>query len=161
MFTTRQLGLISLALLGGLILAGGYAAYYYQEYQSLSQSYGQLVKTVNGVTYTTNVLFDFGNGTRVWFNSTRVPVGWNLYNVTSYLTHGNINVTYYQQYKAHLFNGIEGVQNTKNKSWFLWTYSSSWQTAQTGSDELRVFDGSVYAWTFCESDSNFNPTCRP
>jgi hypothetical protein len=161
---SRLLVLTSFGLAVGLILASAYAGYYYLQYQQTNQSYQNVLHYVKGITYYSNVLFEFGNGTKLWFNNTRVPIGWNVYNVTLYLTHGNINATYYPKYGEHFVTGIEGVQNTASKFWFLWTYNStsSWQIAQVGADQLTIYNGSTYAWTFCgENPATYAPTCTP
>jgi len=109
------------------------------------------------------VLFDFGNGTRVWYNDTAIQPGWNFYVETVILTKGGLAAQWYPQYGEHLVTGIQGVTNTQTKYWFLWTYSAaaSWQSAQVGADQLTAYNGSIYAWTFCGATLAFEPTCRP
>ena len=109
-----------------------------------------------------DVLFDFGNGTRVWHNDTAVQPGWNFYIETVLLTKGDIVAQWYPQYGEHLVTGIQGVGNTQSKFWFLWTYNAtSWQKAPAGADLLIVSNGSMYAWTFCGATPAFEPTCKP
>ena len=113
---------------------------------------------------TSDVLIDFGNGTTNWFNDTAVEPGWNMYVTTLVLTGGNVNATWYPEYSEHFMNGIDGVSNSNSPAmdWFLWTYNStSWQVAQTGADAVMVYNGSIFAWTYCPEDANFNPTCTP
>ena len=149
----------------GLIVSSGSAVYYYSQYQQTQDSLKQFTNSVSGITYSTSMLFDFGNGTRAWHNGTLVPIGWNAYNVTAYLAQGKINATYYPQFHppSHFVTGILGVQNTKQKFWYLWTLNgSSWQTTEVGADGLLVQNHSVYAWTFCGSDpTTFAPSCKP
>ena len=105
---------------------------------------------------TSNILIDFGNGTSDWFNNTSVQPGWNFYVATLVVTGGNVNATWYPAYSAHFINGIDGVMNnpSSNKYWFLWTYNSasSWRVAQVGADQLMMYNGSTYAWTYCRAD---------
>lgn len=110
-----------------------------------------------------SVLFDYGNGTRTWFNNTAIEAGWNLYIETVVLAKGHVAAQWYPQYSAHFVTGIAGVSNTNTKYWFLWSYNktASWQVSQVGADSILVTSGSVYAWTYCGSDQNFNPICRP
>jgi hypothetical protein len=115
---------------------------------------------------TSDILIDFGNGTNDWFNDTSVQPRWNLYVATLVITSGNVNATYYPEYAEHLVTGIDDVLNSNSEYgpfWFLWTYNSttSWQVAQVGPDLLPMYNGSIYAWTYCSADSNFNPTCKP
>jgi len=138
-------------------------------YQQASRELSRLwssylgLKPVSSSVYTPNILIDFGNGTRHWYNSTRVQPGWNLYIATVLITNGNLQSTWYPQYQEHFVSGISGVTNSKTMFWFLWTYNktASWQVAQVGADELPVYNGSTFAWTYCGSTPSYAPTCRP
>jgi hypothetical protein len=98
-----------------------------------------------------------------WFNNTAIDAGWNLYIETVVLNNGHVDAQWYPQYGEHLVNGIGGITNTATKYWFLWSYNKTagWQPSQVGADGILVTSGSVYGWTFCKADSNFNPVCRP
>ena len=113
--------------------------------------------------YTADILLDFGNGTMKWFNGTSVQPGWNLYTETVVLTAGNMQATWYPEYQEHLVSGIDGVSSTATHAWFLWTYNgtASWQTAQVGADELTVYNGSIFAWTYCAESASYAPECTP
>lgn len=110
-----------------------------------------------------NVLISFGNGSRVWYNNTSAQPGWNFYVETLVLENGNVVARWYPQFGSHLVSAIGGVSDTQTKFWFVWTFdkTTSWQQAPVGADQLMVFNGSIFAWTFCEVDQNFNPTCTP
>lgn len=125
-------------------------------------SYLQLKPAATSVN-TANILIDFGNGTSRWYNNTQVQPGWNLYITTVVLVNGDVDAQWYPQFGAHFVEGIGGVENTKTEFWFLWTYdkTSSWQLAPVGADQLLVFNGSVYAWTFCGANESYQPTCKP
>jgi hypothetical protein len=127
----------------------------WQTYQSLSPVSTSLLRN--------SVLFDFGNGTHRWFNNTAIDAGWNLYIETVVLNNGHVDAQWYPQYGEHLVNGIAGISNTATKDWFLWSYNrtAGWQPSQVGADGILVTSGSVYGWTFCKADSNFNPVCHP
>jgi len=133
-----------------------------KQLSALWQKYLTL-KPASTALYKNDVLFDFGNGTRVWYNGTAIQPGWNFYVESVILTKGSLAAQWYPQYGEHLVTGIQGVANTQTMYWFLWTYSaaSSWQPAQAGADQLIAFDGSIYAWTFCGATPAFEPTCRP
>ncbi len=138
---------------------------YRQASSELSQLWSSYLKLkpASGSLYTANILFDFGNGTRRWYNSTEIQPGWNLYIATVVLTNGNLQAQWYPQYQEHFVSAIGGVSNSKTTFWFLWTYNktASWQTAQVGADGLTVYNGSVFAWTFCGVTSSYKPTCKP
>lgn len=107
--------------------------------------------------YSADILVNFGNGTRRWYNETQIQPGWNLYTATVVLTNGNMQATWYPGFGEHLVNAIDGVSSTKTNYWIVWTYNSteSWQKASVGADLIPVYNGSVLAWTFC------GQTCQP
>ncbi|HUI00056.1 MAG TPA: hypothetical protein VLU99_00865 [Nitrososphaerales archaeon] len=106
--------------------------------------------------YTTDVLFNFGNGTRRWFNNTQVQPGWNLYTATVVVTGGDMQTVWYPSFGEHLVDSMFGVAGTETNYWLVWTHNSTaWQQASVGADELPVTNGSVFAWTYCGS------TCEP
>lgn len=138
-------------------------------YQQASAQLSQLwdrylsLKPASTSLYTADVLVDFGNGTRVWYNGTRVQPGWNLYTETVVLTNGDLQAEWYPQFQEHLVSGIDGVNASQTMSWFLWTFNStaSWQAPQLGADDLPVYNGSIFAWTYCGSSPSGAPECVP
>jgi hypothetical protein len=112
-----------------------------------------------------DILIYFDNGTADWYNNTSIQPSWNFYDATLVVTGGNVVATWYPEYSSHYVTAIDGVSNdnAKNTYWFLWTYNatSSWQSAQVGPDELPMYNGSVYAWTYCGENSQYVPTCTP
>ncbi len=150
------------------------------EYQNLTHQYQLLASTfykqnlnssyplvqIKQPTYppllSFNMLVDFGNGTKIWYNGTSFQPGWNLYQATLVLTGGRMDSTWYPQYGEHYIYGIFGVENTQSDFWFLWSYSSSgWNTTQVGADDIQVTNGTSYAWTFCGMNTQYQPTCTP
>jgi len=170
--TTREVlyGVI-VVLLAALVASSSLAAYYYAQYNQESNVAARDLATARnlmsryGGAMTSNLLIDFGNGTRHWYNGTRVEPGWNLYTETLAATDGNVNATCCA-YGSHFVTGIGGVQGTPEgtKSWSVWTFNrtSSWQEANVGVDEIGVSNNSVYAWTFCAYDPvSYAPLCSP
>jgi len=112
--------------------------------------------------YGVHLLVDFGNGTRDWYNDSRVQPGWNGYVATLVLLGGDVQAVWYAQYGEHLVTGLGGVSQTSSTSWFFWESGrSGWSLAPTGADGLQVYNGTTIAWTLCGYDSDFNPTCTP
>ncbi len=110
-----------------------------------------------------NVYFDFGNGTRRWYNGTAIDAGWNMYVETVVLMKGQVAGTWYPAFGEHLITGIGGIPTSASSYWFFWSYNSttSWELVPVGADAVLATSGSVYAWTYCGADANFNPTCTP
>ncbi len=165
---SKTLKTLVVVLVAGLLVSSTFAGYYllqYQQAQSDADHYLTELDQVHSSTLlTTSILLDFGNGTRVWYNGTVVQPGWNLYLATVDVTKGNMNATWYPSYGEHLVTGIEGVQNTANEAWFIWTYNSTsaWQVSDSGADQIQTFSGTVFAWSYCGVSPSYAPTCaRP
>lgn len=111
--------------------------------------------------FTADLLFDFGNGTKVWYNDTAIQPGWNVYITTLVLTRGNMNATFYPSFGEHYVYGLFGTLNTQTNDWFLWTFgNSTWSASNTGSDLVPVYNGSIIAWSYCgENATTFLPGC--
>jgi hypothetical protein len=137
------------------------------ELTSLWRNYLNLSRAESvSAVYSVNVLFEYGNGTRRWFNETVVQPGWNAYVVTLVAVNGRMQATWYPTYGEHLITGLVGVQDepTANRAWFLWTWGSihGWQATSVGADQIPALNGTIFAWTYCPYDpSTYSPTCIP
>ena len=165
---SRVLYVVIVLLTAGMLISSTVAALYLFKFDQAESNANAYLSELRQVTpggskpiATTNVLLDFGNGTQRWYNGTQVQPGWNVYLVTVLITGGNLNDTWYPQYGEHLVNGIDGLQDARGSSWFLWSYNSTsrWQVAQLGADELLASNGSVYAWSYCGLTATYSPTC--
>ncbi len=156
------------SLLVGTIAAVNTSLPIYQQASAeLSQLWSRYLslKPLSSSLYATDILVDFGNGTLHWYNNTEVQPGWNMYTATVVLSHGDLQAQlyYFPSGSEHYVSGIDGLSNSKTMFWFLWTYkeTASWQTAQVGADDLPVYNGSVFAWTYCGETASYAPTCSP
>jgi len=156
-----QFANISASFMGILASSGGNASLLTNESSFLRPAKPLLPTSL----FHSSILLDFGNGTNRWYNDTQVEPGWNLYIATLLITNGNLDATWYPQYGEHYVTGVDGVQNSATKYWFLWVYnesSLSWQNPQVGADQLPTFNGSIFAWTYCgENPSTYIPECIP
>jgi hypothetical protein len=141
---------------------------YQQASTQLSQLWSQYLglKPASSSLYTADILINFENGTWLWYNNTQVQPGWSMYTETVVLTQGNMQATWDPEYGEHFVTGIDGVSSTNTLFWWLWTYdktnqTSPWQVAQIGADLLTVYNGSVFAWTYCGMTSSYTPACSP
>jgi hypothetical protein len=157
----------TLSLLASTIAAVNTSLPIYQQASTqLSQLWSRYLalKPAADSLYAADVLIDFGNGTDVWFNDTQVQPGWSMYTETVVLTHGAVQAQWYPEYQEHLVTGIDGVSSSNSMFWFLWTHNStasSWQTSQVGPDDTPVYNGSVFAWTYCGETASYAPDCSP
>ena len=134
------------------------------ELAALWKTYLEL-RPENASLYAANVVIDFGNGTRAWYNGTSAQPGWNLYILTLVLASGRVDAQWYPQYGEHFVTGIDGVASSpaSNTGWFFWERNATgWQSPQVGADYLNVYNGSTFAWTYCQYDqATFAPLCTP
>jgi len=152
-------------LVGAISVVNTSLPIYHQASVELSQLWSRYLslKPAASSVYAADIFIDFGNGTRHWYNNTQVQPGWNMYTSMVVLTHGNLQAQWYPEYQEHFVSGFDGISNSKTMFWFLWTYNetASWQVAQVGADDLPVYNGSVFAWTYCAETPSFVPTCTP
>jgi hypothetical protein len=140
--------------------ASGELSHLWSQYLSLKPARSSL--------YSADILVDFGNGTRHWYNNTQVQPGWSLFTATVVLTNGDLQAPLYYVTGSgweHFVSEIEGVanSNSNNEYWWVWTYdrTGGWTTASVGADLLPVYNGSVFAWTYCGTSPSYSPTCTP
>ncbi|MGD0396878.1 MAG: hypothetical protein ABSB26_08245 [Nitrososphaerales archaeon] len=154
-------------LVGTIAVVNTSLPMYQQASTELSQLWSRYLglKPAPSSLYATDILIDFGNGTLHWYNNTEVQPGWNMYTAIVVLSHGDLQAQLYHllSENEHFVSGIDGVSNSKTRFWFLWTYNetASWRTAQVGADDLPVYNGSVFAWTYCGETASYTPTCSP
>jgi hypothetical protein len=131
----------------------------WNEYLTLAKAGRQAVST-----YSVDMLVNYGNGSRIWYNGTAVQPGWNLYTTMLVTLHNRVQATWYSTLGGgeDFVNSINGVPYSTTTSWFLWTRSGgSWQVASTGVNLIPAYNGTTFAWTLCGYDKNFQPTCTP
>ena len=108
----------------------------------------------NSNVITVNTLLNFGNGTSKWFNDTRVPLGWNFYNLTVYVANGNVESTWDPGLKEHFITGIDGVPHAGSYGgnyWALWQFcnnNQAWLYSNVGADEITLSNNQTVAWYF-------------
>ena len=134
-----------------LVISSSLALLYYTQYnqaESQNQSYVQQLQRL-GVRYSSDFLFDFGNGTREWQNGTLFQPGTNVYAATQLLTNGRINDTYYASLKEHFITAMYNIPSAGNNYWGLWAANASgWYMPSVGADDIQVTNNSVFAWAY-------------
>ena len=123
-------------------------------------------QTESGSIESADVLVDFGNGTRLWFNTT-VPHDWNYYNVIYKVTGGDISARWFgYPIQSHSIYKILGFGCDPDRIgcdgyWSLWVWNSSqscWAYSNQGVDWLTVSDVRAIAWYFNNYDTSSFPT---
>jgi hypothetical protein len=143
-----------------LVISTSLALYYYSAYKDLEQNYARLLSDLEKVTCSTNLLVKFGNGTKVWYNGTLVPIGSSLFNLTLRAVG---KVEYQTMYGSVIITSIMGERNSGNFFWlwYLWNSSSNdWVLGMVGAEQYILHEGDTLAWYFADT-SNYPSVPKP
>lgn len=106
-----------------------------------------------------NLLINYGNGTLEWHNNTLVPINWNFYNVTAFVTDGNLAAIFFSAFQSHFVYRINGAGCPDSNpfcelAWSLWILNGvCWKTSDTGPDLIPVSEGKTVAWFLVPVDA--------
>ena len=112
------------------------------------------------------LLIDFGNGTKLWFNDTKVARTDNFYTVTYNDVRGNLEAVWNgYPINAHLVYKIMGygcgsTSPGCNGYWSLWVWNASigcWSYSEVGADLVSVQGVTMVAWYFADNDPHSFP----
>ena len=144
----------SAALLCTSIL-GGYFALDYQgklntlqiRYDTLVVSIEQMQGSLDDLTMVIDLKIDYGDSV-VWFNSSRVPLNYNLMNATKILVNVNFSTGAFGTY----INTVDGVGGDPGYFW-LWYYydEGEWQFGHTAADVWTLQNGDVVMWEYTDT----------
>jgi hypothetical protein len=137
----------------GLILTSYGALYFSQQASTLESENEYLRSRLGSVSETVNVGIDFGNGTRLWYNDTYVPVGSSIFNATYISTGGRLASQVYSlgNVSEVFVTGILGLSGNSSSYW-LWYYldnsTHQWAEAALGADSFLAVQGGTYLWNY-------------
>lgn len=121
--------------------------HYYNEAEAYKSDYNLLRRDLEDLTMLVNLKIDYGNGTVVWNNNTRVPLDATLLTATKMVAHLDYTVSEYGAFA----NKINGVGGDPNLFW-LWDYwdldSGSWVFGPVGCDQWTLHNGDMVSWTY-------------
>lgn len=149
---------IAVASLIACIVLVGLLAYLNAQVSDMKTRVQELESLLSKYTVRANLLINFGNATRRWYNNTRITVGSNLINLTSEAV-GNEKVALTISQYGALLTSIDGVGSEKikpNYFWLWWIWSpekKEWELAQVGADSYKVRDGDVIAWYYQDTST--------
>jgi len=149
---------ISLGLACWAIAASLLACYFWYSYELYRGLYERAMGQLERLTVFVNILIDYGNGTRTWFNNTRVSAGSTVFDATcmvaevEYMAYEGPDWVGYPNNTAYLVVSINGLRNNQTHAWFWWFWDAraGWVLAPYGSNHVNatVVDGGTYAWAF-------------
>lgn len=138
---------ISLVLTSALVLTSGLTINYYGQYVDAEKNYLNTLSSLNDVSCKVNILIDYRNGTREWYNQTIIPVGTSVFNATSKAVGGKIEG---QQYSFGVFvTSLNGVRAIGSNSWLWFNWDSAqnrWTLGASGPESYILKQGDAVGW---------------
>ena len=131
------------------VLSFSGSLYMYNEYMILNQNYQAIQENIDNVSINIDFIVDFGNGTIIYFNQTRVPVGFSMYNSTEFIIgEENVDSIYYSDFNSYFVNSLLGTGNNPDYAWSTWQYQQDWELLEIGSNLFIPKDGQTIAWYY-------------
>lgn len=110
-----------------------------------------------------STLFNYGNGTSIWSNETRVHQSWNFYNLTVFLAQGRVQSQFFgPPLNEYQVLGINGVEQDSTNYWSLWKFcpkSEAWAYSNVGAQALLLSNHSAFGWYY--QNQNTQPPAPP
>ncbi len=159
--------LLSLVLTGMLVVMGMTSLLFYSQLSASEEKYKNIIESLDNLSYNIDLLMNYGNGTKIWHNNTRVPLGFNLFNATVLITEGRMEATYYPQFQSHFINSINGVgkgedPDKRTWAWISWHFieeTGRWEAYDVSADMAFLKDGDKIAWYY--QDTSKYPDYEP
>lgn len=122
-------------------------SYYYVEYTKYQRISHDLEQKLGEVSIFVNIAIDYGNGTRVWFNETTLPIGATVFNATVKVANPEPD----PQYGESFIIAINGVTQKENENtywiWWIWDETQSkWTPGPIANNEYVLNDGQNVIW---------------
>lgn len=176
-FTYIALGLLVWAI-SGTVVAGYYFVQYntYQneyenlanEFNTLSDAIVDLSDTLSGsigdiseimefIPLKVNILLSYGNGTKIWYNNTAVPLGSTAF--TALLAITDIKYTDYGEELGILVTSINGRVGNSTHGWLYWGWdaeNSKWELPEYSASKYILHRGDTIAFAY-ESYATWPP----
>jgi hypothetical protein len=126
------------------IISSSVAIYTNYQFTELKRDYELVLDEVEELSVKVDLKIDYCNGTIVWYNDTRAPVGSTLLFLTEKLT----NLKYDTGEWGIFVNSINGVGGDTD-TWWLWSYfDSGWKPGSTGAHAVIVHEGDIFEWKY-------------
>ena len=137
------------------------AMIYYSEYNYVYQKYVES----GSQTIIVDIGINYGNGTLVWYNDTKILKGMSAYEALL-LVSETVNATT-SPFGVYV-KGINGVNENANDSWVYainrndsdvkaWIQVGNWYYPGVSSDRLTLKDGDAVVWLFYNWRAYFPP----
>lgn len=144
-FTYVAIGVLVWALLGTIV-----AAHYFVQYNTYRGEYVDLAKQLKNVSLEASILLSYGNGTKVWYNNTVLPLSSTAFAALNY-TAKDFEYTDYGGDLGILVTSINGLPNNSTQGWFYWTWDSQnlkWTLPEYSAAKHILHEGDMIAYTY-------------
>lgn len=141
--------ILLIILLCWAIIATTFASYYYVENEKYYRTSQDLKRKLEEVSISVNIGIDYGNGTRIWFNETIMPVGVTVFNATASVA----NLEPHPTYGESFIIAINGVRQNENENlywiWWIWDEAQHvWVPGPVACTEYVLNDGQTIFWYY-------------
>ena len=137
----------SLGLLCLLIVTLYFAAYYYNESVNYRQLYERAAADLRRLTMPINILIDYGNGTKRWYNNTLVPREATVLSATEVVAEVDYRFGEYGAFVTHI-NGVGGEAG-RYWIWYIWNSTEgSWSWGPVACDRYVLQEEDTMAWKY-------------
>ena len=138
---------VAAALLCTTIAASYAAINYYAQVEAYKKNYRALIEDLEGLTILIDMKIDYGNGTVLWYNNTRVPLDSTLLTATQIAASVDYSTSDFGAF-ANKINGVGGDPGTY-WLWYFWDPDKgSWEFGPVGCDQWVLHDGDMVSWTY-------------
>ena len=129
------------------IITGSYSVFLRSQYIALKDENQKILKELHELTSTVDIIIDYGNGTKTWFNDTRIIPGESLLNVTKDIT----DLEYTMSEFGAFVSSINGIEGTQDNFWIWNYYEDGWKMGLTGADQKYLHEGDIVSWKYTDS----------
>ncbi|MFQ6052940.1 MAG: hypothetical protein ACE5OO_01740 [Candidatus Bathyarchaeia archaeon] len=135
------------ALLCTTLTASYTALHFYNAAEVQRRNYESLLRDLEDLTIFVDLKIDYGNGTAVWYNGTRLPLNATLLTATRRVASVDYSVSDFGAFVKE----IDGVGGDPNRFW-IWHYldpeTGEWVLGPVGSDRWVLHNGDVVSWNY-------------
>ena len=111
--------------------------------------------TAEAATVRASVLVEPAVDGARWYRDLEVPKGTDGYELLQAATDGEVDATWFPEFRAHFVTEILGVAPEGSQFWgvFVWSETNSgWEPLPVGADLYSVKNGHIMGWALVEFD---------
>ena len=135
---------VSAALLCTTIISSAAFIYLFNQVNTLQIENQRTLSELKKFTIEVNIKLDYGNGSIVWYNNTRVGVGKSLLNATENIATVGLS----ESTMGAFITSINGVGDDLNAWWLWWYNDAGWKQGPVGADQWILHDGDEVSWVY-------------